>query len=176
MNSKLLLLFLFYFLPVHRIKAQDGYSIKIDILNSGVTKMLLSVYDGTYNKTSLTDSLIIAPGKTQVKFSQTKKIIGAIYQLRMVSGSDKTDKTNKINIAVDNGASLSFSLNGNTVAALETSQNLNADFLHLQRTASSKEDKQAQLQAMFKNYSSSVLSLWASLELKKTESDDPDKT
>ncbi|MGC4036929.1 MAG: thioredoxin-like domain-containing protein [Chitinophagaceae bacterium] len=176
MNLKTSILFTFFLLVSILAKAQDGYSIKIDLENSDISKIVLSVYNGTYSKNSIVDSVYISSEKKQLKFTQSKKILGAIYQLRLVTGSPKTDNNNKINIAIDNGASLTFSINGNTVGSLETSQKLNDDFLRLQRSSSSEDDKKTQLMAIAKNYPSSVLSLWASFELKKSESNTLNKT
>ncbi|UAY53579.1 TlpA family protein disulfide reductase [Ferruginibacter albus] len=151
--------------------AQNGYSITIDMQKTYSGKMYLSLYQGTYSKTAVIDSFVVSGSEATIKFDQPKRILGGIYQLSY-QGDIKPDKNDKINIAVDNGAILHFTLIGPKLGALEIASSLNADYLYLQRVANDPASKKEKLQTLQKKYSTSIIALWATLELKKIASDE----
>jgi thiol-disulfide isomerase/thioredoxin len=162
-SIKIFILIPFFLLSL-KCFAQDGYSINIDVNKAKGKLLTLSYFNGTISQRSQIDSVLITADKQMVAFSNTKKIIGAIYQLNL-----KDEPKNTINVAIDNGAKLNFTLDGTNLSLLKPSDNLNKDFILFQTATTTVDDKKIRLQQLIKSYPNSITALFAKLELKKLD-------
>jgi hypothetical protein len=143
--------------------AQDGYNIRIDVTDAKDQTLMLSYFKGSASQHSLIDSLPITASRQTVELKSADKIIGGIYQL-----SFKGAAKNNINIVVDNGARLTFDLQGSTLLLLKPKDALSKDFILFQTATHSFEDKNTALNQLIQKYPTSAVALFAHLELKKT--------
>jgi len=133
-------------------------------MNAKGNMLAVSYFKGTAAQRYRIDSIMIDADRQSVVFKDTQKIISGIYQLNF-----KDDPKSAINIAVDNGARLKFTLDGTSLLLLKPEDKLNRDFLLLQTATTSLDDKKKGLQGLIKDHPQSVAALFAKLELKKAE-------
>jgi thiol-disulfide isomerase/thioredoxin len=144
--------------------AQNGYSISIDVANAKNKMMTVSYFKGSPNQKYQTDSVLINADKKLVTFKVPDRIIGAIYQLGF-----KDDPKNTINIAVDNGSNLHFTLDGTMLLLLKSKEKLNKDFILYQTATSNFDQRKEKLSLLVKDYPESSVALFSKFEMKKAE-------
>ncbi|MFC6269127.1 peroxiredoxin family protein [Frigoriflavimonas asaccharolytica] len=152
----------FTILICNLIFAQNGY--KITVKTNGTTDDLLylKLYNGTYSSNNIIDSARIDSNNKTVTFNQTKKIIGSIYRLEL-----KSNPKIKADIIIENNSKPIFTLEGNSLFALSTENQLNKDFLAYQKMSGSNDPKLAALQSLQKKSPNSALNLFTILEQKR---------
>jgi thiol-disulfide isomerase/thioredoxin len=134
-----------------------GYELVFNSQNCINETLQLSMVYGTNKKKLVTDSIVIKNANQKVVFKESKKIVGAIYQLGL-----KSNPNNHIELALDNGSKVNGSLpNTNTQSWIIESNQLNVDFLAYQRAT--KTDALVLRNELIKKYPNSVLQiyLWA---------------
>jgi len=141
--------------------SQNGYQLEINLKNINEQKLYLSYYSGSLSKTHAVDSAVIS-GKNKIVFTQKKKIINAIYRLSF----QKNEKTNYVNIDLENNSNLVFTLDNTVLRSIKTTDALNKALL-LPQSVVSREDRKKYLEVIPKNFPNSAAALYAKFELKE---------
>lgn len=146
--------------------SENGFQISLNTsaLNGNI-RLKLFYYYGSPSFKKLIDSATVQPANSTIAFSTDNKILGAIYRLE--NGDNPSDF---INIAVDNGSTISLVLNSKTLENCIADEPLNRDFTNFQRGGSrSENEKAAYLENLIKNYPNSVLALYSKFESKQIQ-------
>ena len=144
------------------IGQRNGYEITIAYKQPSAENIYLSYYNGTYSKDYVEDSAKLIDPSKPIIFKSKSKINGSIYQLRI--GNSK----NKIDIAVENGDSLSFELAATDVFTLSSKNSkVNTLFLEYQKSNTSLQRKEEIHAITFSKYPASVAALFYKIEFKK---------
>ena len=154
-------IFIFLVLISQLLFSQNGFSVKVNLKNINEEKLYLSFYNGSLSKTTVVDSASIAE-KSNVVFSQKKKIIGAIYRLSF----KKNDKQNFVNINLENNSNLVFDLDNNVLRSIKTANPLNKAFLDAQNVIN-RDERKTYLETLVKKFPTSAAALYAKLEIKE---------
>lgn len=141
--------------------AQNGYEISIKTKGIAQDVMYLKIFNGAASDSYVVDSAKISDKTPVAKFVQKQKILGGIYKLEM-----KSNKSS-LNILVNNGAKISFNLEGDNLLGLQAEQDLNIGFLTYERLSGNAEKKLELLKAVQKKYPSPALNLYTQLEEKR---------
>lgn len=143
------------------INEANGYAITLNTKNLQNEKITFYMLYGTAKKQIVNDSITIKSNDQIVNFKFDKKIIGAIYFLKIES-QPKT-----IELAIDNNTTATFSLENNNVETLIcTKDQKNSDFINYQKTEKSLTiDQRIEARNVIaKKYPSSILNLYFKLE------------
>ena len=143
------------------INEANGYKITLLTKNLQNEKLSLYMQYGTAKKQIVSDSITIKSNEEKVVFKFDKKIIGAIYFIKIES-QPKT-----IELAIDNNTTATFSLENNNVETLIcTKDQKNSDFINYQKTEKSLTiDQRIEARNVIaKKYPSSILNLYFKLE------------
>ncbi|WP_411811314.1 TlpA family protein disulfide reductase [Chryseobacterium scophthalmum] len=141
--------------------AQNGYEISIKTKGIAKDVMYLKIFNGTVSDSYAVDSAKISEKTPIAKFVQKQKILGGIYKLELKSNKSA------LNILVNNGAKISFSLEGSELLGLMPEQEPNIGFLTYERQSGNIEKKLELLKAVQKKYPSPTLDLYTKLEEKR---------
>ncbi|MGO4707529.1 peroxiredoxin family protein [Chryseobacterium sp. 2TAF14] len=141
--------------------AQNGYEISIKTKGIAKDVMYLKIFNGTVSDSYAVDSAKISDKTPIAKFVQKQKVLGGIYKLEL-----KSNKSS-LNILVNNGAKISFNLEGSELLGLMPEQEPNIGFLTYERQSGNSEKKLELLKAVQKKYPSPTLDLYTQLEEKK---------
>ncbi|WP_159473361.1 TlpA family protein disulfide reductase [Chryseobacterium sp. 18068] len=141
--------------------AQNGYEISIKTKGIAKDVMYLKIFNGTVSDSYAVDSVKISDKTSVAKFVQKQKILGGIYKLEL-----KSNKST-LNILVNNGAKISFTLEGSNLLGLNAEQEPNIGFLTYERQSGNVEKKLELLKDVQKKYPSPTLDLYTKLEEKK---------
>ncbi len=142
--------------------AQEGYSLEFNFSKIDQDSLELSVYSGTSKKYYTVST--ISCQKRNVAFTESKKIIDAVYRINFKGADDK----DYLNIVVDNGADIAFELNGEDIQKIRTKDPINSLFMQAQRSSSVSE-RTALYRMLVQRYPKSVAALYAQLELKQMQ-------
>lgn len=144
----------------------DGFQISIHAANLKNQKLQLYLISGVTKKQFVTDSLTITDNNQIVVFKQPKKIIDAIYYLKLNS------QKNGVGLALDNGARMDLNLQGENMDQITCSNNaVNKDFIAYQGQdkSATPEQKTNSRKALQSRYPKSVLNLYLAAENKIAE-------
>ncbi|WP_435522623.1 hypothetical protein [Chryseobacterium indoltheticum] len=141
--------------------AQNGYEISIKTKGIAKDVMYLKIFNGTVSDSYVVDSAKISDKTPVAKFVQKQRILGGIYKLEL-----KSNKSS-LNILVNNGAKMSFNLEGSELLGLMPEQEPNIGFLTYERQSGNIEKKLELLKDVQKKYPSPTLDLYTKLEEKK---------
>lgn len=141
--------------------AQNGYEISIKTKGIAQDVMYLKIFNGTVSESHVVDSAKINEKTPVAKFVQKQKILGGIYRLVLKSNKSAID------ILVNNGAKISFNLEGNELLGLMAEQEPNIGFLTYERQSGNAERKLELLKNVQKKYPCPILDLYTKLEEKK---------
>lgn len=141
--------------------AQNGYEISIKTKGIAKDVMYLKIFNGTVSDSYAVDSAKISEKTPIAKFVQKQKVLGGIYKLELKSNKSA------LNILVDNGAKISFNLEGSELLGLMPEQEPNIGFLTYERQSGNIEKKLELLKAVQKKYPSPTLDLYTKLEEKR---------
>lgn len=141
--------------------AQNGYEISIKTKGIAKDVMYLKIFNGTVSDSYAVDSAKISDKTPVAKFVQKQKILGGIYKLEL-----KSNKST-LNILLNNGAKISFTLEGSNLLGLNAEQEPNIGFLTYERQSGNVEKKLELLKDVQKKYPSPTLDLYTKLEEKK---------
>lgn len=141
--------------------AQNGYEISIKTKGIAKDVMYLKIFNGTVSDSYAVDSAKISDKTPVAKFVQKQKVLGGIYKLELKSNKSA------LNILVNNGAKISFNLEGNELLGLMPEQEPNIGFLTFERQSGNIEKKLELLKAVQKKYPSPTLDLYTKLEEKR---------
>lgn len=148
----------------------DGYEVVLTTKNLKDEKLqLYYLYDITKKKV-IADSISISENEQRVVFKVTKKIIGAIYFIKLKSQNDA------IQIALNNGSKIELSIDTRITNISCLSKNINKDFIDFQLNSDklSKEEKINLRSNILKKYPNSILNLFFKIENKVNESNPKD--
>ncbi|MFL9834604.1 TlpA family protein disulfide reductase [Chryseobacterium terrae] len=143
------------------LSAQNGYEISIKTKGIVQDVLYLKIFNGTVSESYAVDSANISEKAPVAKFAQKQKILGGIYKLELKSNKSA------LNILVNNGAKISFNLEGDNLLGLNAEQEPNIGFLTYERQSGNIERKLELLKAVQKKYPSPTLDLYTKLEEKK---------
>jgi thioredoxin-related protein len=141
--------------------AQNGYEISIKTKGIAKDVMYLKIFNGTVSDSYAVDSAKISDKTPVAKFVQKQKVLGGIYKLELKSNKSA------LNILVNNGAKISFNLEGSELLGLMAEQEPNIGFLTYERQSGNIEKKLELLKSVQKKYPSPTLDLYTKLEEKK---------
>lgn len=141
--------------------AQNGYEISIKTKGIAKDVMYLKIFNGTVSDSYAVDSAKISDKTPVAKFVQKQKVLGGIYKLELKSNKSA------LNILVNNGAKISFTLEGSNLLGLNAEQEPNIGFLTYERQSGNVEKKLELLKDVQKKYPSPTLDLYTKLEEKK---------
>ena len=141
--------------------AQNGYEISIKTKGIAKDVLYLKIFNGTVSDSYAVDSAKINEKTPVAKFVQKQKILGGIYKLELKSNKSA------LNILVNNGAKISFNLEGNVLLGLMAEQQPNIGFLTYERQSGNMERKLELLKDVQKKFPSPTLDLYTKLEEKK---------
>lgn len=148
------------------LKEANGYNITINTKNLVKEKLSIYMIYGTGKKQIVTDSITIKSNAEKVLFKFDKKIIGAIYFLKIES-QPKT-----IELAIDNYTTATFTLENNNIETIIcTKDQKNIDFINYQKIEKSLsiDQKIEARNVIAKKYTNSILNLYFKLENKIAE-------
>jgi len=151
---------------VKTIGSKDGFEISIHTTNLKDKKLQLYLISGVTKKQFVTDSLTITDNNQIVVFKQPKKIIDAIYYLKLNS------QKNGVGLALDNGASMDLNVQSENMDQITCSNNaVNKDFIAYQGQdkSATPEQKTNSRNALQSRYPKSVLNLYLAAENKIAE-------
>lgn len=154
-------IFLLLFGFFNLFSAQNGYEISIKTKGIAKDVMYLKIFNGTVSDSYMVDSAKISDKTPVAKFVQKQRILGGIYKLELKSNKSA------LNILVNNGAKMSFNLEGSELLGLMAEQEPNIGFLTYERQSGNIEKKLELLKAVQKKYPSPTLDLYTKLEEKK---------
>lgn len=143
------------------IKESNGFNLTFLTKNLNKEKISLYMIYGTAKKQIVSDSITIKSNEEKVSFKFDKKIISAIYFLKIES-QPKT-----IEIAIDNNTNASFTLENNNIETLIcTKDQKNIDFINYQKTEKilTIEQRIEARNIIAKKYPSSILNLYFKFE------------
>jgi thiol-disulfide isomerase/thioredoxin len=155
---------------IKKLANTDGYEVVLTTKNLKDEKLqLYYLYDITKKKV-IADSISISENEQRVIFKVTKKIIGAIYFIKLKSQNDA------IQIALDNGSKIELSIDTKITNISCLSKNINKDFIDFQLNSDklSKEEKINLRSNILKKYPNSILNLFFKIENKINESNPKD--
>lgn len=176
MNHKLIItLFLFTFSTIlfSQIKrtiepknTSNGYTVNIATTNLANEKILFYLEYGTAKENYIVDSLTIKSNSQKVTFKTEKKIIGAIYYLKLASNPKK------IGLVVDNNSKIDLELDHKDIETTKcTFSHENIDFLAYQNKQKTLDNNQkiALRNSILLKYPNSILNLYLKIENKIVE-------
>lgn len=113
---------------VKTAKENNGYTISINTKNLNSEKILLYLLYGSNKQQAISDSITIKSNEQKVEFKNEKKVVGAIYYLKIAS------KTEEIKLAIDNNSKIDLTLESNLIETISCSNNLlNKEFIEFQK-------------------------------------------
>lgn len=142
------------------ILPKDGFAVTIDTKNLEKEKLVLYFLFGPKKQKVIVDSTIVSKNDEVVTLKNTKKVLGAIYNIKF-SNSDKF-----IELALDNGTEVGLTLNYKNIDSVKcVKNNLNIDFLNYQRTKTTNKLNNAEARKkLIKKYPTSILALYFEAE------------
>ncbi len=143
------------------IKESNGFNLTFLTKNLNKERISLYMIYGTAKKQIVSDSITIKSNEEKVSFKFDKKIISAIYFLKIES-QPKT-----IEIAIDNNTNASFTLENNNIETLIcTKDQKNIDFINYQKTEKilTIEQRIEARNGIAKKYPNSILNLYFKFE------------
>ena len=153
-------------IPLKVQKQGDGFEIKIKTKNLNKEKITINILFGTDKKLAVIDSVTVKSDVEEVVLKSPKKLIGAVYTLKIDS------KPNTILLAIDNNTKFNLELDNNDISKIICSNSeLNKNFIDFQNNEKSYEiNKQIEIrQEEMKKYPLSVLNLYYKIENKLDE-------